>query len=128
MGQPAAKDGDKVVATDLHTVITPGPSSALLPHLFSGSLDGELAASVKVDGKQAAVSESTCRNSPGHVPTPPGTSFVNAPSNSGTVKGGSGTVRICGKPAARANDMAQTCSESPGADGQIVGTSSVKVG
>lgn len=38
MGQPAAKQGDRIIATDTHIVIVPGtpPTMVALPHPFSG--------------------------------------------------------------------------------------------
>jgi uncharacterized Zn-binding protein involved in type VI secretion len=127
MGSAAAKKDDQVTSIDMHTVVVPGPSSALLPHPFSANLDGSLVDSVKITGSAAAVEKSTPTNNPGHQPTPPGTAFTTPPDNSGSISGGSPTVRFGGKPAARVSDMVQTCSEGPGPTGSIVANSTVHV-
>ena len=58
MGQPAAKQGDQVVATDTHIVMIPSPGGPVptpLPHPFAGMLDGSLSSDVNIGGKPAAV-------------------------------------------------------------------------
>ena len=60
MGQPAAKQGDQVVATDTHIVMIPSPGGPVptpLPHPFVGQLDGSLSSDVNIEGKPAAVRE-----------------------------------------------------------------------
>ena len=112
MGQPAAKQGDQVMATDTHIIMisTPGgPVPTPLPHPFTGMLDGSLSSDVNVEGKPAAVQGSTGTNSPAHVPQ--GGPFQKPPSNRATVQLGSGTVFINGKPAARNGDKAMTCND-----------------
>src|SRR5687768_16229795 len=104
MGLPAANGNSTVVAVDIHLVMVPtpgGPVPTPLPHAFNGRIDGGLITSVKIGGQPAAVVGSTASNSPGHVPTPPGTSFQKPPANKGTVFMGSATVKIGGKAAAR---------------------------
>lgn len=113
-GQPAAARGDRVVGVDTHIVLVPSPSGSTpvpLPHPFSGVLDGGLVSTVTVGGDPAAVVGSTATNTPGHLPTPPGASFQQPPSDSGTVQVGSATVRIGGKAAARNADPAVTCND-----------------
>lgn len=114
MGQPAAKQGDKVQGTDTHIVLVPSPGGPVptpLPHPFSGILNGGLSSDVKVMGMPAATVGSTADNTPPHSPTPPGTSFQSPPANKGTVKMGSATVKINGKAAARNGDVADTCND-----------------
>ncbi|WFE21256.1 PAAR domain-containing protein [Solwaraspora sp. WMMD937] len=114
MGQFAAKQGDRVNATDIHVVMVPGapaPTPTPLPHPFTGIINGGLSADVKIMGKPAAVAGSTAENTPAHVPTAPGTSFQKQPSNTATLEGGSATVRINGKPAIRSGDLASTCND-----------------
>ncbi|MBP0001103.1 MAG: PAAR domain-containing protein [Cyanobacteria bacterium SID2] len=114
MGQPAAKQGDLITAVDTHIVLVPNPSGTVptpLPHPFTGSIAGELSSDVNIMGMPAATEGSTADNSPSHIPTPPGTSFQNSPSNKATIKLGSQTVKINGKPAARNGDMAETCND-----------------
>lgn len=110
MGQPAAKQGDKIVGTDMHMIQPPGTASpVLVPHPFSGSIDGGLSSDVKVMGKPAATVDSTATNSPSHVPQ--GGSFVTPPKDRATIKMGSQTVKVNGKRAARNGDTAETCND-----------------
>jgi uncharacterized Zn-binding protein involved in type VI secretion len=112
MGQPAAKQGDQIVATDTHMVILPGTAPpAPLPHPFIGLINGALSSDVNIMGKPAATADSTADNSPAHIPTPPGTAFQKPPTNKATIKLGSPTVKINGKLAARNGDMAETCND-----------------
>jgi uncharacterized Zn-binding protein involved in type VI secretion len=114
MGQPAAKQGDQITATDTHIVLVPsGPAlvPTPLPHPFAGIINGALSSDVKVGGSAAATVDSTADNTPPHIPTPPGTAFQNPPANKATIKVGSQTVRINGKAAARNGDTATTCSD-----------------
>lgn len=114
MGQPAAKQGDQIVAVDTHIVMVPAPSGAVptpLPHPFGGILNGGLSSDVKIMGKPAAVVGSTADNSPPHVPTAPGVSFQKPPANKATIQMGSTSVMINGKPAARHGDKALTCND-----------------
>ena len=130
MGQPAAKEGDQVVATDVHIVMIPAPSGQVptpLPHPFMGKLDGELSSDVNIEGKAAAVKGSTATNSPSHIPQ--GGSFQKTPSDSGTVQKGSATVNINGKPAARSGDTVLTCNDPADAPtGSIVAAGTVMIG
>ncbi len=132
MGAPAAKKDDQVVAVDTHIVLVPAVPSPIptpLPHPFAGKLDGGLSSDVNIEGKPAATVDSTATNSPSHVPTPPGTSFQSPPSNKGTVKAGSATVKINGKAAARAGDSVETCNDPADAPvGSIVASGTVSIG
>lgn len=114
MPQPAAKQGDQIIATDIHIVMVPsaeGPVPTSLPHPFTGVIDGGLSTDVKIMGQPAATVGSTATNQPPHIPTPPGTAFQVPPTNQGTVMQGSSTVRINSKAAARNGDQAQTCAD-----------------
>lgn len=130
MGMPAAKQGDRVMATDTHIVMIPSPGGPVptpLPHPFSGLLDGALASKVKVAGKPAAVVGSTATNTPAHVPQ--GGPFQKPPSNRATIQNGSATVRIEGKPAARHGDPALTCNDPADLPaGTVVAVGTVSVG
>jgi uncharacterized Zn-binding protein involved in type VI secretion len=132
MGQPAAKANDQVVATDTHIVMVPaGPSlvPTPLPHPFSGVVNGGLVPSVKISGQAAAVVGSTAKNTPPHLPTPPGVSFQAPPSNQATVQMGSATVLIGGKAAARNGDAALTCNDPADAPvGTVVAAGTVVIG
>jgi Uncharacterized conserved protein len=112
MGQPAAKQGDQVIATDIHIVMIPSPGGPIptpLPNPFTGQLDGALATDVKIEGKAAAVQGSTATNVPSHIPA--GGPFQMPPSNKATIQLGSATVMIGGKAAARNGDIALTCND-----------------
>ncbi len=130
MGQPAAKQGDKVVATDIHIVNIPSPGGPVptpLPHPFVGSFDGSLATSVRIEGKPAAVQGSTATNSPSHVPQ--GGPFQSPPSNRATAQTASATVRITGKPAVRQGDTAMTCNDPADQPvGTVVAAGTVRIG
>jgi uncharacterized Zn-binding protein involved in type VI secretion len=131
MGQPAAKQGDWVVATDTHIVMVPGtpPTPTPLPHPFSGVLSDGLSADVNITGRPAATVGSTARNTPPHVPTAPGTAFQRPPANTATVQQGSATVLINGKPAARAGDKALTCNDPVDLPaGTVLATGNVLIG
>jgi uncharacterized Zn-binding protein involved in type VI secretion len=130
MGQPAAKQGDRVIATDTHIVMIPSPGGPVptpLPHPFAGQLDGSLSGDVNIEGKAAAVQDSTATNTPAHVPQ--GGPFQKPPSNKGTVQIGSGTVLINGKPAARNGDKAMTCNDPADLPvGTVVAAGTVLIG
>lgn len=132
MGQPAAKQGDQIIAVDTHIVMVPSPSGPVptpLPHPFNGMIDGGLSMDVKIMGMPAATEGSTANNMPPHIPTPPGTSFQIPPTNQATILRGSMTVRINGKGAARAGDMAQSCADpAPNPGANIIATGTVMIG
>lgn len=129
MGQPAAKQGDTVVAVDTHVVIVPGVGPSPLPHPFVGTLTDSLSQDVMIMGMPAAIVGSVAQNTPAHIPTPPGTSFNNPPANQGTIVNGSPTVMIDGQPAARAGDSVSTCNDPADLPvGTIVATGTVLIG
>jgi uncharacterized Zn-binding protein involved in type VI secretion len=130
MGRPAAKQGDRVMATDTHIVMIPSPGGPVptpLPHPFTGQLDGSLVSDVKIEGKAAAVQGSTATNVPSHVPQ--GGPFQKPPANKATIQLGSATVLIGGKPAARNGDVALTCNDPADLPvGTVVAVSTVLIG
>jgi uncharacterized Zn-binding protein involved in type VI secretion len=130
MAQPAAKQGDQIVATDIHIILVPSPGGPVptpLPHPFSGIIDGSLSADVMIMGRPAATAGSTATNTPPHIPQ--GGSFQVPPTNQGTIISGSGTVFVNGKPAARNGDPAQTCADpAPNMSGQVVAAGTVLIG
>jgi len=133
MGQPAAKQGDQITATDTHIVMVPAPPGppvpTPLPHPFVGIIDGGLSSDVKVMGMPAATVNSTASNTPPHIPTPPGTTFQKPPSNKGEIMMGSATVKINGKMAARNGDTAKTCGDPVDAPvGTVVAVGTVMIG
>lgn len=130
MGQPAAKQGDQVMATDIHIVMIPSPGGPVptpLPHPFTGQLDGSLSGDVNIEGKPAATQGSTATNMPSHVPQ--GGPFQKPPSNRGSVLMGSATVFINGKMAARNGDTATTCNDPADLPvGTVVAVGTVLIG
>lgn len=132
MGQPAAKKGDQIVATDTHIVMVPAGTAMVptpLPHPFTGIISGGLSSDVNIMGMPAATVDSTADNTPPHIFTPPGTSFQKAPANKGTIKLGSATVKINGKKAARNGDTAETCNDpSDLPAGQVIAVGTVMIG
>jgi uncharacterized Zn-binding protein involved in type VI secretion len=133
MGQPAAKQGDQVVATDTHIVMVPAPPGppvpTPLPHPFTGIINGSLSSDVNIMGMPAATLDSTADNTPPHFPTPPGTAFQSPPANKATIKVGSPTVNINGKAAARNGDIAETCNDPSNLPvGTVIAAGTVLVG
>jgi uncharacterized Zn-binding protein involved in type VI secretion len=133
MGQPAAKQGDQIVATDTHIVMVPAPPGppvpTPLPHPFTGIIRGALSSNVNIMGLPAATVDSTADNTPAHIPTPPGTTFQKPPANKGTVTLGSQTVKINGKSAARNGDIAKTCNDPTDLPaGQVIAVGTVLIG
>lgn len=130
MTKPAAKQGDRVIAVDTHILMVPSPAGPVptpTPMPFAGQLDGALSADVLVDNLPAAVDGSTASNTPGHVPA--AGPFQKPPSNKGTVRAGSATILINGKPAARCGDTAVTCNDPGDApNGTLVAAGTVLVG
>lgn len=133
MSQPAAKQGDRVVATDIHIVLVPAPPGppipTPLPHPFSGIISGGLSSNVNIMGMPAATVDSTADNTPPHIPMAPGTAFQNPPANKATIKLGSPTVKINGKMAARNGDIAETCNDPAAMPvGQVIAIGTVFIG
>ena len=133
MGQPAAKQGDQIVAVDTHIVMVPAapapPVPTPLPHPFAGKLNGGLSGNVKIMGKPAATVGSTADNAPSHIPATPGTGFQKPPANKETIQAGSQTVKINNKPAARTGDKALTCNDpSDLPAGTVVAAGTVMIG
>lgn len=130
MGQPAAKQGDRILATDTHIVMIPaGPAlvPTPLPHPFTGIIDGALSGNVKIMGKPAATVDSTATNTPAHVPQ--GGPFQKPPQNKGKIMLGSATVKINGKMAARNGDTALTCNDPADMPvGKVVAAGTVFIG
>lgn len=131
MGQPAAKEGDQIVAADTHIILIPAAAGATvptpLPHPFTGMIDGELSSDVKIMGKPAATVDSTATNTPSHIPQ--GGPFQSPPANKGTIKMGSATVKINGKMVARNADMAETCNDPADMPvGQVIAVGTVFIG
>jgi uncharacterized Zn-binding protein involved in type VI secretion len=133
VGQPAAKQGDQITATDTHIVMVPAPPGSPVPtpslHPFAGIINGGLSSDVNIMGMPAATVDSTADNTPPHSPASPGTAFKSPPANKGTIKTGSSTVKINGKMAARNGDTAMTCNDPADLPaGTVVAVGSVFIG
>lgn len=130
MGLPAAKQGDQVLAIDLHIQMIPSPGGPVptpLPSPFAGTIDGELSSDVHIAGMAAATVGSTATNTPSHVPS--AGPFQKPPSNQATIQQGSSSVNINGKAAARSGDPAMTCNDpadTPG--GTVLASGTVFIG
>jgi uncharacterized Zn-binding protein involved in type VI secretion len=132
MGQPAAKQGDRIIATDTHIVMVPSSTGTVptpLTHPFAGLISGNLSRNVNIMSLPAATVDSTADNIPPHIPTPPGTAFQKSPANKATIKLGSATVKINGKMAARNGDTAETCNDPVDSPvGQVIAVGTVFIG
>ncbi len=130
MGLPAAKQGDQIMATDIHIIMISSPTGPIptpLPHPFTGIIDGNLSKDVNIMGLPAATLGSTATNTPFHIPQ--GGPFQKPPSNKAKIITGSGTVLINGKPAARSGDTALTCNDPVDLPvGKVVAIGSVLIG
>jgi len=131
MGQPAAKQGDKVVGVDTHIIMIPAPPGppvpTPLPHPFTGTLLQGLSTNVMIQGMPAATVNSVAINMPPHIPQ--GGPFQKPPMNQSKIMMGSATVMINNKPAARAGDTAMTCNDPADMPvGKVVAISTVMIG
>jgi uncharacterized Zn-binding protein involved in type VI secretion len=130
MGQPAAKQGDTIVATDTHIVMIPSPGGPVptpIPMPFNGMITSGLSSDVFIEGKPAATVGSEADNISPHIPA--GGPFQKPPSNKGKILTGSMGVFINGKPAARQGDQAITCNDPADAPiGTVVAVSMVLIG
>lgn len=130
MGQPAAKQGDQIIGTDIHILLIPtpgGPVPTPIPHPFTGMINGNLSANVKIMGMPAATAGSTATNIPPHIPM--GGPFQKPPPNKATIQIGSLTVKINGKMTARNGDMAITCNDPVDLpSGTVVAVGTVMIG
>jgi uncharacterized Zn-binding protein involved in type VI secretion len=112
MGQPAARFGDQVIATDVHIVMIPSPGGPVptpLPSPFTGIIEENVSTNVMIGGRPAATVGSIAINTPPHIPE--GGPFQVPPTNQGEIMMGSMTVLINKKPAARNGDTALTCND-----------------
>jgi uncharacterized Zn-binding protein involved in type VI secretion len=127
MGQPAAREGDRVRATDTHLVQT-GSGTAPVPMTFEGPLLTELSRNVKINGRWAATVGSIAENTPKHLVR--NSNLAEHPTDQGKVITGSSTVLVNGRRLARRGDKAETCNHPmPNRNGEIFeGSRDVSVG
>jgi uncharacterized Zn-binding protein involved in type VI secretion len=130
MGQPAAKQGDTINATDTHIILVPSPGGPVptpTPMPFAGMINSALSPTVNINGAPAATVGSIAMNMSPHVPT--GGPFANPPTNQAQIITGSATVLINGQMAARNGDTALTCNDpAPLPVGTVMATSTVMIG
>jgi len=130
LGKPAAKQGDKIVATDTHILLVPSPGGPVptpTPMPFNGMITTGLSTDVFIEGKPAAVVNSGAINQPIHIPA--GGPFQKPPMNQGKILVGSTGVFINGKPAARSGDVAMTCNDPVDMPiGQVLAVGTVFIG
>lgn len=128
MGKPAAKQGDKIVAVDIHIILLPPFAIPTpLPNPFNGMISGSVSTNVKIMGRPAATVNSTATNLPPHIPQ--AGPFQKPPMNKATIIMGSATVRINGKMAARLGDIAMTCNDPVDLPmGQVIAAGTVLIG
>jgi len=94
---PAAKQGDKIIGTDIHIIMIPSPGGPVptpLPHPFVGTIDSGCSTSVNIMGMPAATVDSQASNMPPHIPQ--GGPFQKPPSNKAKIILGSFDVMIGG--------------------------------
>lgn len=131
MGMPAAKQGDQVIATDIHIIMNPSPGGPVptpTPHPFVGIIQSNVSMNVMIEKRPAATLGSIAINTPPHIPIGAGP-FSIPPTNQGQIIVGSLTVMINGKPAARAGDTALTCNDPvPLPVGKVIAVSTVLIG
>jgi uncharacterized Zn-binding protein involved in type VI secretion len=89
------------------------------PMPFSAPLVQNLASTVQIAGKPAAVVGSSGFNTPPHVGLHASDPFMIPTTQLGTVSGGSSSVLFEGKPAARTGSPCTVCAGLPG---QLAGT------
>lgn len=131
MGMPAAKMGDKMMASDIHIILIPAPPGppvpTPLPHPFVGTIMSNCSMNVMIEGKPAATVGSQAMNVPPHIPQ--GGPFQVPPTNQGQIIMGSTTVMINSKPAARNGDTVLTCNDpAPMPVGKIIAIGKVMIG
>ena len=130
MGQPGAKQGDRVTAVDVHVVMIPSPGGPVptpLPHPFAGIIAGGLSPNVNFMSRAAAIVGSTADNLPPHIPQ--GGPFQRPPSNRAQLIMGSPRVLFNGKPAVRNGDTALTCNDPADLPvGTVVAVGTVLIG
>lgn len=130
MGQPAAKQGDMITATDIHIILIPSPGGPVptpTPCPFTGTINAGTSPTVNINSMPAAIVGTMATNMPPHIPA--GGPFANPPTNQGQIMTGSPTVMINSTPAARNGDTALTCNDpAPLPVGTVVATSTVMIG
>ena len=130
MGQPAAKEGDQIVAVDTHIIMIPSPGGPIptpLPSPFEGIINNNLSEDVKIMGMFAATVGSMAENIPPHIPE--GGPFQVPPTNQGQIIMGSMSVMINNKPAARNGDTAMTCNDPVDLPiGKVIAIGTVMIG
>jgi len=100
MGKIAAKQGDKIQATDTHILLVPSPGGPVptpTPMPFVGTIMSGVSTDVFIEGKPAATVDSVAMNMPPHIPA--AGPFQKPPTNQGKIMVQIKGVFINGKPA-----------------------------
>ena len=127
MAKAAATKGDKVKGdpTTTHDWTTQGGSAMSLACSFEASINGATSANVFINSKQAATVDSVA-----DAGSPPETAVDSSAQPAAVAKakisGGSGTVTINGKGAARDGDSASACKSKGTVS--VSGTANVLIG
>jgi uncharacterized Zn-binding protein involved in type VI secretion len=130
MGKPAAKQGDRITASDKHLANVSGtPTIKVTAHDFDGRLNGNLSHNVNINGMPAALAGSTANNQKRHIPEP-ATLFVRQPRELATISRIQGrAVRINGRAAACHGDAAETCNDPIDLpSGKVLASANVNIG
>jgi uncharacterized Zn-binding protein involved in type VI secretion len=111
VGEPAAVMGDQVIGTCAgHVVPAPSGNPTPAPPLpFAAPLQMNLAMSVVISGRAAAVAGSRGVNTPPHVGLHPSDPYLVPAAQAGTVIAGSATVLFESKPAAKTGSSCTMC-------------------
>ena len=121
MGKPCAKQGDQIVAVDIH--LYPGSPPVPGPHPYTGIIQMQTQPKINVMGMPAATQGTKSMNTPPHVPA------VDGPTNIAEIIMGSTGVFFNNKMVARLGDIANTCQVSgPAPLGQVVCGGTVMAG
>ena len=94
MRQPAAKQGDQIVASDTHIAMFPAGTAEVptpVPHPFNGVIRGDVSSNVNIMGQPAATVGSLASDD-AHPLIPPGaTRFQKASGQQGKLTKGAGS-------------------------------------
>ena len=113
MGKPCAKQGDQIVAVDIH--LYPGSPPVPGPHPYTGIIQMQTQPKINVMGMPGATVGTKSMNSPPHAPA------VDGPTNIAEIIMGSTGVFFNNKMVARLGDIANTCQVGgPAPLGQVV--------
>ncbi len=121
MTKPCAKQGDQIVAVDIH--LYPGSPPVPGPHPYTGIIQMKTHPTINVMGMPSATVGTKSMNTPPHAPA------VDGPNNIGEIVMGSTGVKFNNQMVGRLGDIANTCQVSgPAPLGQVVCAGTVLAG